>query len=47
MEYEVEKLIKESILKFKKCENKNNSCFKNIFVIGGLSKRNIKNSIMN
>jgi hypothetical protein len=39
MEYEVQKLIKESILKFKECENKNNSCFKNTFIIGGLSNR--------
>jgi hypothetical protein len=39
MEYEVQKLIKESILMCKECENKNNSCFKNIFVIDGLSNR--------
>jgi hypothetical protein len=37
VEHEVQKLIKESISLFKECENKSTSCFKNIFVIGGLN----------
>jgi hypothetical protein len=35
--YEVQKLIKDFILMFKECENKSNSCFKSIFIIGSLS----------
>lgn len=39
MEYEVQKLIKESILKFKECKNRNTSYFKHSFVIGGLNNK--------
>jgi hypothetical protein len=39
MDYEVQRLIKVSMLKFKECKNKNNSSFKNIFLIGGFSNR--------
>jgi len=47
--YEVQKLIKDSILMFKECANKNNSCFKSIFIIGGLSytKYNKSNDELN
>ncbi|CAF1403344.1 unnamed protein product [Adineta ricciae] len=42
MEYEIQKLIKDSISLFTKRENKKSSCFRSIFIIGGASNEKYK-----
>jgi len=42
MQHEVQNLIKQSILMFSQRKNKNNSSFKSIFIIGGLSNAKYK-----